>query len=316
MGMLIKGKWEVNEEPINDKKGAFKRVESSFRHWISDSDDRFTPEANRYHIYISYACPWAHRALIMRKLKGLEHCISLSSVDVVLGKNGWSFAKDDTDTKDPLFDSEFLHQIYTRADTNYTGRVTVPVLWDKHEQTIVNNESSEILRQLNRSFQKYSETDYDYYPESKRKAIDEVNDFIYTTINNGVYKCGFAKSQQAYDEAYMALFSALDKVDELLANKRYLIGDQITEADIRLFTTLIRFDSVYVGHFKCNKKRIDDYPNLGNYLCDIYQTDGISETVDFDKIKRHYYISHTQINPTQIVPGGPDVNYMRKHNRG
>lgn len=312
--MLIDGRWEANPEFNTSKDGRFKRPESSFRSTIT-TDGEFTPDANRYHLYVAHACPWANRATIMRNLKGLQGIISLSYVDPVIVDKGWAFSNDHIEFQDPIYNKSYLHEIYIKANHQYTGRVTVPVLWDKHTETIVNNESAEILRILNDAFNDSIGSSYDYYPQHARQAIDEINSFIYTTINNGVYKCGFAKTQEAYTEAYYNLFKALDKLEERLLHQRFLVGNDITEADIRLFTTLVRFDPVYVGHFKCNKQRIFDYPNLWNYLLDMYQTPGIGETIDLEKIKQHYYLSHTTINPTQIIPEGPDIDFLQAHCR-
>ncbi len=317
MGQLVDGKWVTQAEIAEIKKGRFERPASVIRDWITqDGSSAFKAEPNRYHLYISYACPWACRTLIMRKLKGLEDVISLSYVDALMGSEGWSFGESGDDTKDPLYNKSHLHEIYTTSHPDYTGRVTVPVLWDKQSKTIVNNESAEIMCMLNREFNEYASSDIDYCPEALRAEIDEINEFVYHSINNGVYRCGFAKSQAAYDEAFDQLFAALDKIEARLSKQRYLVGDTITEADWRLFTTLIRFDPVYVGHFKCNKKRIADYPNLSGYLRELYQIPGVAETVRFDHIKVHYYASHLTINPTGIVPKGPEMDLMAKHERG
>lgn len=316
MGQLVNGNWIVEAELAEIKKGHFERPPSVLRDWITaNGSSGFKAEANRYHLYISYACPWACRTLIMRKLKGLEKIISLSYVDALMGSEGWSFGKSGKDTKDPLYHKKHLHEIYTLAKPDYTGRVTVPVLWDKHKKIIVNNESSEIIRMLNSEFSELAESDYDYYPENLRTKIDKINDFVYDNINNGVYKCGFAKTQAAYDEEFDRLFAAIDKIEARLSKQRYLAGNQITEADWRLFTTIIRFDPVYYSHFKCNLRRIIDYPNLYNYLLELYQMPGIAETVRFDHIKLHYFGSHLTINPTGIVPKGPAMDLRAKHNR-
>lgn len=315
--MLIDGKWEMTSLIQTDKSGKFIRQDSLFRDWIrKDEKAKFKPEKNRYHLYISYACPWASRTLIFRKLKELENVISFSTVSPLMLENGWEFGAENSETTDPLYDLNFLYEIYLKADPNYTGKVTVPVLWDKKLETIVNNESAEIIRMLNSEFNEFTQNKNDYYPKHLRHQIDEINDLVYHNINNGVYKCGFAKSQFAYDEAFDNLFAALDKIEEKLSQQRYLVNNELTEADWRLFTTLVRFDVVYVGHFKCNLKRIADYPHLSNYLRDLYQTPGIAETVNLMHIKEHYYRSHTEINPTGIVPKGPEIDFERPHNRG
>jgi len=321
MGMLVNGKLVDDWLERENDKGDFKRMESSFRHWITadgsagpSGDDGFKAEPGRYHLYVSSACPWAHRTVIYRKLKKLEDLISLSIVKPDMLDQGWIFDKKG-DYSDQLFGFEYMHQIYTKADKQFTGQITVPVLWDKKRNTIVNNESSEIIRMLNSAFNDLTEAKFDYYPEVLRKQIDAINQPIYNNINNGVYRCGFATTQRAYEKAFDRLFNELDNVEERLSTQRYLLKEQITEADWRLFTTLIRFDAVYVGHFKCNLKRISDYPKLSNYLRDLYQMPGIAETVDFNYIKRHYYYSHTSINPTQIIPKGPELDYHQPHNR-
>ncbi|MGS0677189.1 glutathione S-transferase family protein [Shewanella sp. 125m-1] len=332
MGLLQNGRWVDQWYSTKDNDGQFQRQESSFRHWITADeqtiDSRLVPfkaEKNRYHLYVSLACPWAHRTLIFRKLKGLEDIISLSIVEPHMLSNGWEFAGDkqselalhiDGADKDTLNQTDYLYQIYQKAQANYNGRVTVPVLWDKQNQTIVSNESSEIIRMLNSEFDHLTGNTKDFYPAHLRQQINELNDFIYPAINNGVYRAGFATTQTAYNEAYNDLFNALDKIELLLENKRYLTGSELTEADIRLFTTLIRFDAVYVGHFKTNKTRIVDYPNLQGYLKDIYQLPKIAETVNFEHIKQHYYFSHDTINPSRIVPNGPELDLMSAHGRG
>jgi len=322
MGMLIKGQLVDDwlDKEISD--GDFKRMESSFRSWVTadgsagpTGNSGFNAEANRYHLYVSNACPWAHRTVIFRKIKQLEDVIGLSIVEPDMLDDGWTFSSDG-DYVDHLHAYKFMHEVYTRADKNFTGQITVPVLWDKKQNTIVNNESSEIIRMLNSAFNAFTDDKTDYYPEPLRKQIDAVNQPIYDNVNNGVYRCGFAKSQAAYERAFDRLFNELDNVENILSENRYLTGTKLTEADWRLFTTLIRFDLVYVGHFKCNLKRIADYPNLSNYLRELYQLPGIAETIDMDYIKRHYYYSHTSVNPTQIIPRGPIVNFDAPHNRG
>jgi putative glutathione S-transferase len=262
------------------------------------------------------ACPWAHRTLIFRALKGLEEYIDVSVVSPDMLDKGWVFDGYEGASKDHLFGFDYMHQVYTKAKVDITSRVTVPVLWDKKHNTIVNNESAELIRIFNSAFNELTGSTQDYYPEHLREEIDKVNEYVYHNVNNGVYKAGFATTQEAYEEAVKALFDALDKIEERLSAKRYLVGDTLTEADWRLFTTLIRFDPVYVGHFKCNLKRIADYPALSNYVKELYQMDGIAQTTNFDHIKRHYYFSHTMINPTQVVPKGPVMDLESPHNRG
>jgi len=309
MGLLVDGTWHDEWYDTEPTGGRFVRKESAFRSWVkADGSTPFQPEAGRYHLYVSLACPWAHRALIFRRLKGLEQAISLSIVDPLMRERGWVFSDGPGCIEDSVNSASALYEIYARADPHYTGRVTVPVLWDRRSSTIVNNESSEIIRIFNSEFDGIGDASVDFYPEELRPKIDAVNDFVYPRVNNGVYRCGFATTQEAYEEAYHALFDALDDLDRRLDGQRYLVGARLTEADWRLFTTLIRFDVVYVGHFKCNRQRIADYPNLSGYLRDLYQTPGVSETVDFDHIKRHYYASHSTINPTGVVPLGPALD--------
>lgn len=321
MGLLVDGIWK-NEWYDTGKDGKFKRSESQFRDWITKDgkpaegrERGFKAEPGRYHLYVSYACPWAHRTLIFRKLKKLEDVISVDVVHHFMGKNGWTFVKEDGATGDTLYGSEFLHQIYTKADPSYSGRVTVPVLWDKKEQTIVSNESAEIIRMLNSAFDEWGDASLDLSPLSLRGQIDAVNERVYPAINNGVYRAGFATTQEAYEEAFDDLFDGLDEMEERLGRQRYLVGDRMTEADWRLFTTLVRFDAVYFGHFKCNLRQIDDYPNLSNYLRDLYQVPGVAETVDMMHIKAHYYASHETVNPTRIVPKGPELDFLAPHDR-
>ncbi|WP_417868460.1 glutathione S-transferase family protein [Vibrio furnissii] len=311
MGKLVEGVWQNVWYDTKSSGGHFVREDAGFRGWIdNDADAQFAPEPGRYHLYVSLACPWAHRTLIFRALKQLEAYIDVTIVCPDMMSDGWQFG-----IPEPLFGHTKLHQVYTQAKADYTGRVTVPVLWDKKTNTIVSNESSEIIRMFNSAFNALTGNEEDYYPEHLRALIDEWNEYIYPNINNGVYRCGFATTQEAYEEAYESLFAALDKVESHLATHRYLAGNVITEADWRLFTTLIRFDAVYVGHFKCNKKRIADYPHLNGYLKELYQVPGVKETTDFYHIKRHYYFSHTTINPTQIVPVGPDLDLESAHGR-
>ncbi len=322
MGMLVEGIWKDVWYNTKETKGQFKRSEAQFRNHITadgapgpSGKGGFEAEAGRYHLYVSLACPWAHRTLIFRKLKKLEDLISVSVVDYMMLKNGWEFKTRDGATGDTLFGSNYMWQIYTRADPQYSGRVTVPVLWDKKLNTIVSNESSEIIRMFNSAFNHLTDVTDDFYPEDLRSEIDEINAEVYDRVNNGVYKCGFATTQEAYDSNIHPLFETLDKLEERLSHNRYLIGNRITEADWRLFTTLIRFDPVYVGHFKCNIRRIADYPNLNAYMRELYQWPGVRETVDFLHIKRHYYGSHETINPTRIVPAGPIQDLDAPHGR-
>ncbi len=311
MGKLVEGVWQDVWYDTKSHGGKFVREDAGFRHWVENQPDaEFAPEAGRYHLYVSLACPWAHRTLIFRSLKQLTDVIDVTVVCPDMLHEGWKFG-----IPEPLFGHTKLHQVYTEAKPDYTGRVTVPVLWDKKTQTIVSNESSEIIRMFNSAFNDLTGNEQDYYPKALRSAIDDWNDFIYPNINNGVYRCGFATTQEAYEEAYESLFAALDKVEHHLETNRYLVGNTLTEADWRLFTTLIRFDSVYVGHFKCNKKRIADYPNLNGYMKELYQVPGVKESTDFYHIKRHYYYSHTGINPTQVVPVGPELDLDSYHGR-
>jgi len=316
MGKLIEGKWSEQGYDTGSSGGRFVRKESSFRGWVrADGSTPHAPEAGRYHLYVSLACPWAHRTLIFRKLKKLEDVISLSVVDPLMGAEGWAFGDSPGATPDRVNGSSFLREVYLAADPRYTGRVTVPVLWDRELGSIVSNESSEIIRMFNSEFDALGDASLDFYPDALREEIDEVNAMVYPRINNGVYRCGFATGQEAYEEAYGELFEALDLLEARLSGQRYLVGDRISEADWRLFTTLVRFDAVYVGHFKCNRQRIADYTHLSGYLRELYQVPGVAETVDFSHIKRHYYESHTTINPTAVVPLGPDLDLEVPHGR-
>ena len=315
MGLLVDGKWQDKWYDTDKSGGKFERQASKFRHRIGGSDGKFAPESGRYHLYVSLACPWAHRTLIFRKLKKLESHIDVSVVHPEMLDNGWEFGDYPGATGDTLFNFEFAHQLYTKVDPDITTRVTVPILWDKKLNTIVNNESADIIRILNSDFNALTGNYDDYYPELLRSDIDEINELVYHNINNGVYKSGFATTQEAYEEAVNALFDALGEVETRLSSSRYLVGDTLTEADWRLFTTLIRFDPVYHGHFKCNKKQISDYPNTFGYMKEPYQVPGVAETVNFDHIKRHYYFSHTMINPTQVIPVGPSQDLMSAHGR-
>ncbi len=306
MGIMVDGKWELDDLITSGNDGSFKRPDSVFRNSI-DSNSKFLPEKDRYHLYVSYACPWAHRTLITRSLKGLEDIISVSVVHPDMLEYGWSFNKSFKEaTGDQVNSKNYLHEIYSLADEKVNGRVTVPVLWDKKLKTIVNNESSEIILMLNSSFENYSKDKSDFYPNDKRDEIDELNEKIYHEVNNGVYKCGFAKTQNAYDLAVTNLFNTLDELEDRLESSQYLVGNELTVADIRLFPTLIRFDLVYYSHFKCNLKLISQYKNLSRYIKNMYNNEKIFKTVNFDHIKRHYYYSQKVINPFQIVPIGPE----------
>ena len=323
MGLLQEGVWVDQWYDTKNSNGKFVRKQSSFRNWVTadgspgpTGEGGFRAEAGRYHLYISHACPWAHRALIFRSLKGLEDMISLSVVHWFMGDEGWTFQEGDGVIADTINNKSLLHQVYTAAKNDYSGRVTVPVLWDKKQGTIVSNESSEIIRMFNSAFDQIGAKSGGFYPEALRGEIDIVNERVYETLNNGVYRCGFATKQEAYEEAFNALFDTLDWLEERLGKSRYLVGENITEADWRLFTTLVRFDPVYVGHFKCNLKRIADYPNLSGYLRDLYQQEGIAGTLNMDHIKQHYYGSHETVNPTRIVPLGPLIDLDAPHGRG
>lgn len=315
MGLLIKGEWHDQWYNTDASDGEFIREDAQFRNTIEENG-RFQPEKDRYHLYVSLACPWAHRTLIFRELKQLQDIISVSVVSPIMMSEGWTYDEATGSSGDSINNHQLHHQIYTAAQADYSGRVTVPVLWDKQEQTIVNNESSEIIRIFNSAFNQLTGNTADFYPEAHRAGIDEFNERIYAAINNGVYRAGFATSQKAYEKAYIALFEELDALEAHLADNRYLLGDTLTEADWRLFTTLIRFDSVYHGHFKCNRQRLEDYTHLPAYVRELYQFPGVAETVNFDHIKRHYYYSHRTINPSGVVPLGPDIDYNRPHNRG
>jgi len=321
MGKLVEGVWQDVWYDTKSTGGKFVRANAKFRNWITPdgknapSGKAFEAEAGRYHLYVSYACPWAHRTLIFRKLKGLEDMIGVSVVNHFMGAQGWTFHEGDGVVPDPVMNAGFLHQIYTKAEPKFSGRVTVPVLWDKKTETIVSNESSEIIRMFNSAFDHLGATPGDFYPEVLRAEIDEVNERVYHTVNNGVYKCGFATTQDAYEEAFGELFDTLDWLEERLSKQRYLAGDRITEADWRLFTTLLRFDPVYVGHFKANLRRIVDYPNLWGFTRELYQVPSVRDTVNMYHIKQHYYGSHESINPSRIVPLGPVIDYDEPHGR-
>jgi putative glutathione S-transferase len=314
MGYLLKGTWKDGWYDTGRTGGDFVRPEAQFRSWITaDGSGGYAAEAGRYHLYVSLACPWAHRTLIMRRLKQLEDVITVSVVEPVMSSEGWAFS---SELPDHLYASSQLHQLYTRTEPEYSGRITVPVLWDKKTGRIVNNESAEIIRMLNSAFPQTEPDNRDYYPAALRSDIDEINAYVYGNVNNGVYRCGFAGTQAAYEAAVRRLFHALDTLDERLSRSRYLVGSTLTEADWRLFTTLVRFDAVYHGHFKCNVRRLEDYPSLSAYVRDLYQVPGVAETVNLDHIKRHYYMSHEHINPSRIVPLGPSLDFTRPHDRG
>lgn len=310
MGLLVNGAWQDKWYDTKADDGKFIRQSSSFRGQIKQNSS-FKPESGRYHLYVSYACPWAHRTLIFHQLKQLKDIIPVTIVHPYMLENGWVLQDDSGNSVDPLYQYDYLYQIYTKATPDYTGRVTVPVLWDTFSETIVNNESSEIIRMFNSAFNHITGNEVDYYPLSLRQEIDTINEMVYHNINNGVYKCGFATEQSAYEEAFVNLFDAMDAVEAILQRHPYLVGEQLTEADWRLFTTLIRFDAVYYGHFKCNLKRLVDYPAMFEYVKKLYQMPGIADTVYFDHIKQHYYVSHKNINPTQIIPLGPKNTFFR-----
>ena len=316
MGNLVDGVWTGDWQLDHDERGRFRRAESQFRDRVTaDGSSGFRAEAGRYHLYVSLACPWACRTLIFRSLKKLEDAITLSVVDPEMGRDGWVFSDRPGCIPDIVGGHRFLHEVYTAARRDYTGRVTVPVLWDRERQTIVNNESSEIIRMLNSEFDAIGDASVDFYPADLRDEIEAVNELVYENINNGVYKCGFATSQEAYDEGYEALFAALDAIEARLGERRYLCGDRITEADWRLFTTLVRFDPVYATHFKCNRNRLVDFPNLWGYTRELYQVPGVAKTVNLDHIKRHYYWSHESINPHRIIARGFEIDFDAPHGR-
>jgi glutathionyl-hydroquinone reductase len=326
MGIMVDGEWRA-DGTFPTTQGRFVRAQSGFRNWVTPmgepgltGDGGFKAEPGRYHLYISLACPWAHRTLIFRQLKRLDSAISLSVVDPFMGERGWAFtAPDGTitpgSTPDDLNHAHYLHEIYAAARNDYSGRVTVPVLWDKERRTIVNNESAEIIRMFNSAFDQSGNASLDLYPPALRDEIDHINATGYDNINNGVYKCGFATTQAAYEEAFDALFRTLGELEARLSRQRYLVADRITEADWRLFTTLVRFDAVYYVHFKCNLHHIADYPNLWNYTRELYQVPGVAATVNLAQIKRHYYASHASINPRRIVPKGPAIDFSTPHDR-
>ena len=315
MGLLQKGKWVDQWYDTDNSGGEFRRQDSGFRNWLTvkgeagpNGEPGFKAEKGRYHLYVSLACPWAHRTLIFRQLKQLQDYIDVTVVEPIMLENGWEMS-------DPLYGLDFLYQLYLKADTNYEGRVTVPVLWDKQTRTIVSNESAEIIRMFNTAFNHLTGNTYDYYPQALHETINVLNDRIYDTINNGVYRAGFATTQEAYEAAFLSLFDSLDWVEGLLTRQRYLAGDQLTEADWRLFTTLIRFDAVYFGHFKTNRQLLADYPVISGYVRELYQVPSVAETVNFEHIKTHYYASHLMINPTGVIPLGPAQDFTAAHGR-
>jgi len=315
MGLLQQGQWVDQWYDTDNSGGEFRRQGSHFRNWLTPNGEGgpngeagFKAEKGRYHLYVSLACPWAHRTLIFRQLKQLQDYIGVTVVEPIMLENGWEM-------NDPLYDLDFLYQLYVKADTGYEGRVTVPVLWDKQTQTIVSNESADIIRMFNTAFNHLTGNHTDYYPEALHQTIDALNDGIYEAINNGVYRAGFATTQEAYEVAFQRLFEVLDEIEDLLTEQRYLAGEQITEADWRLFTTLIRFDAVYFGHFKTNRQRLADYPAMSAYLRELYQVPGVADTVNFTHIKTHYYASHLMINPTGVIPVGPVQDFSDAHGR-
>lgn len=319
MGLIQNGQWVDQWYETKNNGGEFRRQDSRFRSWLTadgqagpSGEAGFKAEKGRYHLYVSLACPWAHRTLIFRQLKNLQEYIDVTVVDAVMLENGWEFS---SPQQEPLYDFNYAYQLYLKADNQYEGRVTVPILWDKKTQTIVSNESSEIIRMFNSAFNHLTDNHDDYYPEELHKKIDAINDRVYDSINNGVYRAGFATTQAAYESAFHQLFDALDWVEGLLTNQRYLVGDTLTEADWRLFTTLIRFDAVYFGHFKTNKKMLANYPAISGYVRELYQVPGVAETVSFEHIKTHYYASHLTINPTGVIPLGPEQDFNLAHGR-
>ncbi|MEX0605234.1 MAG: glutathione S-transferase family protein [Marinobacter sp.] len=324
MGLLVDGQWQDQWYDTKKSGGKFERESARFRSWVTadgavgpSGRGGFKAESGRYHLYVSMACPWAHRTLIFRALKGLEPHITVSVVHPDMVENGWEFRPDDKAHEDSINHARFLHEIYTKVAPDYTGRVTVPVLWDKKQGEIVSNESADIIRMLNSAFDGVANVnqELDFYPDDLQSEIDQVNQRVYDTVNNGVYKSGFATAQDVYEKAYQALFESLDWLDERLSDQRYLVGNRLTEADWRLFTTLVRFDAVYFSHFKCNRQRLADFRHLSGYLRDLYQVPGIADTVDIGQIKQHYYVSQRTINPTQIVPVGPALDFDVPHGR-
>ncbi len=319
MGLIQNGQWVDQWYDTKNNGGEFRRQDSRFRSWLTadgqagpSGEAGFKAEKGRYHLYVSLACPWAHRTLIFRQLKNLQEYIDVTVVDAVMLENGWEFSGSKSE---PLYDFNYAYELYLKADSQYEGRVTVPILWDKKTETMVSNESSEIIRMFNSAFNHLTGNDDDYYPEALHEKIDAINDRVYDSINNGVYRAGFATTQDAYESAFHQLFDALDWVEGLLTNQRYLAGDTLTEADWRLFTTLIRFDAVYFGHFKTNKKMLASYPAISGYVRELYQVPGVAETVNFENIKTHYYASHLTINPTGVIPLGPEQDFNLAHGR-
>jgi len=323
MGLLVDGVWQDEQHSTRTPGGRFVRPTTRFRNWVTQDGSPsptgvggFAAARGRYHLYVALPCPWAHRTVIMRMLKGLEDVVSMSVLEPLYGPHGWRFGTSPGTSPDSVNGASELAEIYLRADPRYTGRVSVPALWDKERRTIVNNESAEIIRMLNGAFGRFTNVRTDYYPPALRDEIDRVNALVYENVNNGVYRAGFATAQEAYEEAFHAVFGALDELERRLSRQRYLVGRDITEADWRLFTTLVRFDAVYYSHFKCNLRRIIYYPNLSNYLRDLYQQGGVAATVNMDHIKRHYYGSQRHVNPTGIVPLGPQLDFSAPHDRG
>jgi len=322
MGLLVDGVWQDEQHIARTSDGRFVRPTTRFRNWVTEDgspgptgEGGFAAARGRYHLYVALPCPWAHRTVIMRMLKGLEDVVSMSVLEPLYGPHGWRFGTSPGTVPDSVNGASELAEIYLRADPRYTGRVSVPALWDKERRTIVNNESAEIIRMLNGAFGRFTNVRTDYYPPALREEIDRVNALVYENVNNGVYRAGFATSQEAYEEAFRAVFRVLDELERRLSGQRYLVGSDITEADWRLFTTLVRFDAVYYSHFKCNLRRIIDHPNLSNYLRDLYQQAGVAATVNMDHIKRHYYGSQRHVNPTGIVPLGPQLDFLAPHDR-
>ena len=322
MGLLVDGVWQDERHIARTAEGRFVRPTTRFRNWVTEDgspgpagEGGFAAARERYHLYVAMPCPWAHRTVIMRMLKGLEDVVSMSVLEPLYGPHGWRFGTSPGTVPDNVNGASELAEIYLRADPRYTGRVSVPALWDKERRTIVNNESAEIIRMLNGAFGRFTNVRTDYYPPALREEIDRVNALVYENVNNGVYRAGFATSQEAYEEAFRAVFRVLDELERRLSGQRYLVGSDITEADWRLFTTLVRFDAVYYSHFKCNLRRIIDHPNLSNYLRDLYQQAGVAATVNMDHIKRHYYGSQRHVNPSGIVPLGPQLDFLAPHDR-
>jgi putative glutathione S-transferase len=322
MGFFVEGEWQEDTPANRYDRGRFVRTPSIYRNWITpdgsagpSGEGGFAAAPGRYHLYVSHSCPWAYRTTLFRKLKELEDVVSITIAAPLYGERSWRFADEPGCIPDTVNGTKELWEVYLLANPRYSGRVTVPTLWDKERRTIVNNESSEIIRMFNAAFGRFTEDRTDYYPAALRDEIDRVNDVVYANVNNGVYRAGFATTQEAYEEAFRSVFTTLDDLERRLSRQRYVAGPRLTEADWRLFPTLVRFDAVYYSHFKCNLRRIIDYPNLWNYVCDLYQTPGIADTVSMDHIKRHYYVSQRRVNPTGIVPLGPELNFLMEHDR-